>query len=221
VTTVPDDDGWLLRDLAAAPVMAILRGDAADALVEPALALLDGGIRLVEVSLTTPGACGAIEQIRDRAPAGARMGAGTVGTAGPVADVAAAGGEFVVTPALADSLAAAVRRGLPVAAGAFSPTEVLAARQTGADVVKLFPASFLGAGYLAALRGPFPDIPLMAVGGVGIAETAAFLRAGAVAVGVGGPLLGGALRDGDLDALRERARAYLRAATEATTTGAA
>lgn len=212
---MPDDDSWLRSELAAARVMAILRGDDADALVEPALALLETGIRFLEISLTTPGACGAIERVRNRAPAGARVGAGTVLSVSDVADVVAAGAEFVVTPALADSVGEAVRRALPVAAGAFSPTETLAAWQAGASVVKVFPASTLGAGYVAALRAPFPDIPLMAVGGVGRAETSAFLRAGAVAVGVGSPLLGDVLRDGDLAALRQRARGFVAAAADA------
>jgi 2-dehydro-3-deoxyphosphogluconate aldolase/(4S)-4-hydroxy-2-oxoglutarate aldolase len=174
--------------------------------------LLRAGVRHVEVSLTTPGACSAIEQIAAQLPDGARVGAGTVLTLSDVADAAAAGAQFIVTPALAESVAESSRRGLPVAAGAFTPSEVLAARHAGASVVKVFPASTLGADYVAALRAPFPDVPLMAVGGVGISGTRAFLAAGAVAVGVGGPLLGDAATGGDLALLRRRAQAYLEAA---------
>jgi 2-dehydro-3-deoxyphosphogluconate aldolase / (4S)-4-hydroxy-2-oxoglutarate aldolase len=218
-------DGGLLGDLTEVPVMAILRGDHGAALVQPALTLMRAGIRLVEVSLTTPGACAAIEQIAGQLPEAAHVGAGTVLSVDDVADVQAAGASFVVTPAMAESVAESVRRGLPVAAGAFTPSEVLAAHRAGASVVKVFPASSGGPDYLKALRAPFPDVSLMAVGGVGIDEVPAFLRAGAVAVGVGSPLLGTALTDHDLEALTQRARAYLAAAgatrTGATTTGGA
>jgi 2-dehydro-3-deoxyphosphogluconate aldolase / (4S)-4-hydroxy-2-oxoglutarate aldolase len=197
-------------------VMAILRSYDGEALVEPALALFEAGVFLVEVSLTTPGACAAIEQIAARKPEQARIGAGTVLTVADVANVAAAGAQFVVTPALAESVAESVRRGLPVAAGALTPTEVLTAHRAGASVVKIFPASLGGPGYLKALRGPFPDIPLLAVGGIGVEETTQYLRAGARGVGVGSPLVGDAVTGGDLPSLQDRARRYLQAAAEAT-----
>jgi 2-dehydro-3-deoxyphosphogluconate aldolase / (4S)-4-hydroxy-2-oxoglutarate aldolase len=204
-----------LAELDRTRVMAILRSGDGASLVEPALALFAAGIALVEISLTTPGACAAIEQVVARKPAGAQVGAGTVLTASDVADVAAAGAQFIVTPALAESVAESARRDLPVAAGAFTPTEVLTAHRAGASVVKIFPASLGGADYLRALRGPFPDIPLLAVGGVGVTEATQYLRAGACGVGVGSPLVGDALSGGELPALQQRARGYLRAAVEA------
>ncbi|MGN6301242.1 MAG: bifunctional 4-hydroxy-2-oxoglutarate aldolase/2-dehydro-3-deoxy-phosphogluconate aldolase [Angustibacter sp.] len=209
----PRAEGFVAA-VTAAPVMAILRGTDGASLVEPALRLLDAGIALLEISLTTPGACGAIEQVAARAGEGRLVGAGTVLTAADVADVQAAGAQFVVTPALAESVAECVRRDLPVAAGALTPTEVLAAHQQGAAAVKIFPASLGGPAYLKALRDPFPDVALLAVGGVGVAETTAYLRAGAIGVGVGSPLLGDAARGGDLGALGDRARAYLDAVRE-------
>jgi 2-dehydro-3-deoxyphosphogluconate aldolase/(4S)-4-hydroxy-2-oxoglutarate aldolase len=197
-------------DVAAARVMAIIRGRDSRAVVESALALFEEGVSLVEVALTTPGACSAIEEIRARLPRGCGIGAGTVLTDADVADVAAAGAQFVVTPAVAPSIELAVGRGLPVAAGALTPTEAWTAVQRGASVVKLFPASAGGPGYLKALRDPFPDIPFVAVGGVGLADVEAYLRAGAVGVGVGGPLVGDAASaGGDLAGLRERARSYV------------
>jgi len=205
-----------LAEIDRTRVMAILRSGDGTALVEPALALFAAGVTLVEISLTTPGACAAIEQLAARKPDGAQVGAGTVLTAADVADVAAAGAQFVVTPALAESVAESVRRGLPVAAGALTPTEVLTAHRAGASVVKIFPASLGGPGYLAALRGPFPDIPLLAVGGVGVEEATQYLRAGARGVGVGSPLVGDALSGGDLASLQDRARRYLGTAIEAT-----
>ena len=198
--------------LARARVMAIIRGSDCDAAVATALALFDEGVRFVEISLTTPGACEAIEKVRSQLPEGAQIGAGTVLTAADVADVEAAGAQFVVTPAVTPSIALAAGRGLPVAAGALTPTEAFAAVQQGASVVKLFPASIGGPAYLKAVRDPFPHIPFLAVGGVGLEELDGYLAVGALGVGVGSPLVGDAASGGDLAALRERARAYVAAA---------
>jgi 2-dehydro-3-deoxyphosphogluconate aldolase/(4S)-4-hydroxy-2-oxoglutarate aldolase len=201
-----------IAELAAARVLAIIRGTDTAATVAAGKALLEEGVRLVEVSLTTPGAPRAIEAIRSDAPAGSLVGAGTVLTVSDVADVAAAGAQFIVTPAVVESIAEAARRGLPVAAGALTPTEAQAAVRHGASAVKLFPASLGGPAYLKSLRDPFPDIPFVAVGGVGLDEMHAYLAVGAVAVGVGGPLVGDAASGGSLSDLRTRARAYLAAA---------
>jgi len=198
--------------LARARVMAIIRGSDSDAAVATALALFDEGVRFVEISLTTPGACAAIEAVRSRLPEGAQIGAGTVLTAADVADVAAAGAQFVVTPAVTPSISVAAERGLPVAAGALTPTEAFTAVQQGASVVKLFPASIGGPAYLKAVRDPFPHIPFLAVGGVGLEELDGYLAVGALGVGVGSPLVGDAASGGDLASLRERARAYVAAA---------
>ncbi|MFF0370681.1 bifunctional 4-hydroxy-2-oxoglutarate aldolase/2-dehydro-3-deoxy-phosphogluconate aldolase [Micromonospora sp. NPDC005087] len=203
----------LTGELAAARLLGIIRGTDTAASIATGVALLQEGVRIVEVALTTPGALRVIEAIRAAAPVGALVGAGTVLTAADVADVAAAGAHFVVTPAVVDSIPEAVRRGLPVAAGALTPTEAYTAVRMGAAAVKLFPASLGGPAYLRALRDPFPELPLLAVGGVGLAEMPAYLDAGAIAVGVGGPLVGDAASGGDLDALRARARGYLTAAT--------
>ncbi|MEV4839702.1 bifunctional 4-hydroxy-2-oxoglutarate aldolase/2-dehydro-3-deoxy-phosphogluconate aldolase [Nonomuraea sp. NPDC049486] len=197
--------------LADTRLLAIIRGSGGAAAVAAGTALLDEGVRVLEVALTTPGALDAIAAIRAAAPAGTLVGAGTVLTEADVADVAAAGAQFVVTPAVVDSIGAAARRGLPVAAGALTPTEAYTATRMGAAAVKLFPASLGGPAYLKALRDPFPRLPFVAVGGVGLAELPGFLAAGAIAAGVGGPLVGDAASGGDLDALRERARAFLAA----------
>ncbi|MEU5941455.1 bifunctional 4-hydroxy-2-oxoglutarate aldolase/2-dehydro-3-deoxy-phosphogluconate aldolase [Micromonospora sp. NPDC047548] len=205
----------LTADLTATRILAVIRGTDTAAAIATGTALLEEGVRIVEVALTTPGALDAIAAIRSAGPPGALVGAGTVLTAAAVADVAAAGAQFVVTPAVVDSIPEAVRRGLPVAAGAFTPTEAYTAVRMGAAAVKLFPASVGGPAYLKAMRDPFPDIPFVAVGGVGLAELPAYLHAGAIAVGLGGPLVGDAASGGDLDALRARARAYRAAASAA------
>lgn len=201
-----------VEGVAASRVMAIIRGQDTAAAAATALALFEEGIRFVEISLTTPGACKAIEKVRAQLPEGAQIGAGTVLTADDVYAVEAAGAQFVVTPAVTPSIEVAAERGLPVAAGALTPTEAWTAVQRGAAAVKLFPASVGGPGYLKAVRDPFPHIPFLAVGGVGLAELDGYLQVGAIGVGVGSPLIGDAASGGDLAALRERARSYLAAA---------
>ncbi len=201
----------LTAELAATRLLAVIRGTDTAAAIATGTTLLAEGVSIVEVALTTPGACEAIEAIRATAPEGSLVGAGTVLTTADVADVAAAGAQFVVTPAVVESIAESARRGLPVAAGAFTPTEAYTAVRLGASAIKLFPVSVGGPAYLKAVRDPFPDIPFVAVGGVGLADLPGYFAAGAIAVGVGGPLVGDAASGGDLDALRERARAYVAA----------
>lgn len=209
------ESGELREVLASHPVMAIVRGTSAQASLDAGRVLLEEGIRLVEVTLTTPDALATIAALRESAPDSSFVGAGTVLTEEDVEAVARAGGDFVVTPAVVPAVAAAARLGIPCAAGAFTATESYAAWSAGADVVKLFPASAGGPGLLKALRDPFPDIAFMAVGGVGISEARAYLTAGAIGVGVGGPLVGDAASGGSLDALRGRAQAFAAWATDA------
>lgn len=197
-----------LQQLVAARVVGIIRGSDQQAAIDTALTLFDEGLRQVEVTLTTPGALAAIERIRGRAPEGALTGAGTVVSAQDADDASAAGAQFLVTPAVVPSIEAGAVRGLPVLAGAMTPTEAWTAMERGATAVKLFPASSLGPSHLTAVRDPFPRIPFVAVGGVGLEDVQAYLHAGAVAVGVGAPLVGDAASGGDLGALRKRARAY-------------
>ncbi|MEU9021616.1 bifunctional 4-hydroxy-2-oxoglutarate aldolase/2-dehydro-3-deoxy-phosphogluconate aldolase [Actinomadura sp. NPDC048394] len=183
-------------------VVAILRGPDDRHLVRAATVLRDAGLPLVELPLTTPGALRAIERLDG-------VGAGTVRTLQDARDAVGAGAAFLVTPAVVpDAIAYGAEHGVPVYAGALSPTEVLAAHAAGASYVKIFPAGTVGPGYLAALRQPFPDIAFVPTGGVDLAAARAFLAAGAAAVGVGSPLAGDALVTGDLDALHERARVW-------------
>lgn len=198
----------LLAQVIRHRVVAIVRGHDADASVETCLTLVDAGIRLIEVSLTTQHALSVIEQVAARLPADAVLGAGTVLEADDVRRVADAGARYIVTPALGPSLAAALAAGMPVLAGAMTPTEVFEAWRRGATAVKIFPAYTLGPEYLRALREPLPDVPLVAVGGVNAESAVAYLEAGAVGVGVGSPLCGDAPHGGDLSALRQRARAF-------------
>lgn len=192
-------------------LVAIVRGRVGDAALRSVLALADEGVKLIEVSLTTEGALGVIARARGELGPHAVLGAGTVLTARDARDAHAAGAAFIVTPGLGAGVDEAIRLGLPTLAGVLTPSEVIAARAAGAAAVKLFPAAQAGGpGYLKALRAPFPDVAFVPVGGVDSDSGRAYLQAGAVAVGVGRPLVGDAADGGDLDALRRRARAYLR-----------
>lgn len=199
----------LLAGIRKARLVAIVRGNDGGAAAGAALAALEEGFRFVEIALTTPGALEAIREVRSAAPEGCIVGAGTVLTAKDVHDVADAGGQFTVTPALADSIDESARLGIPVLAGAMTPSEAFEAMNRGATAVKLFPASVGGPGYLQALRDPFPQIPFIAVGGVGLGEAVGYWEAGAIAVGLGGPLFGDAGSGGDLAPVRERARGFV------------
>lgn len=198
-----------LQGLGNARLVGIVRGTSGQAAADAAMALIEEGFSYVEVALTTPDALAAIARIRAFAPESCFVGAGTVLTARDVHDVAAAGGQFIVTPALAESIEAGAGLGMPVLAGAMTPSEAHGAMTRGATAVKLFPASLGGPSYLKALRDPFPRTPFIAVGGVGLKEAPAFWEAGAIAVGPGSPLVGDAASGGDLNALRGRARAFV------------
>jgi 2-dehydro-3-deoxyphosphogluconate aldolase / (4S)-4-hydroxy-2-oxoglutarate aldolase len=192
-------------------LVAIVRGRDADASVRTCLALAEEGVRLIEVSLTTKDALLVIETVASRLDGETALGAGTVLTPEDVTRVRDSGATYVVTPALAPSIEVARSVGLPILAGALTPSEVAQAVERGAAAVKVFPASVFGSSYLRALRDPFPEVPLVPVGGVGIEDVPAYLAAGATGVGVGSPLCGDGPHGGDIDALRRRARAFLAA----------
>lgn len=195
--------------LAEARLLAIIRGADAAAAIAAGSTLIEAGVRYLEVSLVTVNAGDVIRALVDVSAGRAQIGAGTVLTAADVETAAAAGARFIVTPAISESLAASVERSLPVLAGALTPTECVAAMAQGAAAVKLFPASAGGPDYLSALRDPLPGTPFVPVGGVGAETALEYLRRGAIAVGVGSPLLGDAVSGGDLNALIERAERYL------------
>lgn len=200
--------------LAARRLMAIVRGGDADAALRTVLALAEEGVDLVEVSLSGTDALTVIERARHALGPDALLGAGTVLSADDAHAAHRAGATFVVTPGLGDGVRAARDLGLPVLAGVLTPTDVIAARALGAEALKLFPAApFGGADYLKALRGPFPDVPFVPVGGIDEAAAHACLTA-ATAVGVGSPLVGDAADGGSLAALRDRARAFCAIAEE-------
>jgi len=194
--------------LAEERLLAILRGPDQARLFDCLRVLAEEGVRVVEVSLTSSGAIDVLAAATAELGDVLVLGAGTVRTEQQVLDVRAAGATFVVTPAAGAGADAAYRTGLPVLAGALTPSEVWAAHERGAAAVKLFPASLGGPAYLRALRDPFPEVPLVPVGGVDAEAAAGYLEAGAIAVGVGSPLLGDAVTGGDLAGLAARARCF-------------
>ncbi|MFF4048629.1 bifunctional 4-hydroxy-2-oxoglutarate aldolase/2-dehydro-3-deoxy-phosphogluconate aldolase [Streptomyces chartreusis] len=204
--------------LATHRLIAIVRGDDADAALRTVLALVEEGVELVEVSLSGKDALSVIERARHALGPEHPLGAGTVLTADDARAAHRAGADFAVTPGLGDGVVTAQELGMPVLAGVVTPTEVVAARALGVAALKIFPiAQFGGAAYLKALRGPFPDAPFVPVGGVDEAAARACLAAGALAVGVGSPLIGDAADGGSITALRERARRFRTVVAEAAT----
>ncbi|WP_222722265.1 bifunctional 4-hydroxy-2-oxoglutarate aldolase/2-dehydro-3-deoxy-phosphogluconate aldolase [Actinomadura alba] len=199
----------LLELLETQRILAIVRGNDPAAALRSIEVLVDEGITLMEVSLSGADALRVIRKAAASLGAGVHLGAGTVLTAEDAAAAQDAGATFIVTPGLGAGVGAAVRLGLPVLAGALTPSEVIAAVAQGVDAVKLFPASSGGVPYLRALRGPFPTVPFVPVGGVDLDSVEAYLDAGALAVGVGSPLLGDAPDGGDLSGLRHRIKAAL------------
>jgi len=198
----------VLAGITAAKVVAVIRIKDAARLAQVAAALQRGGVGVLEVTMTVPGAVEIIrEMARAKAP-GTLIGAGTVLDAGTATDVIAAGADFVVSPITDPETVRACRdAGVLVAPGAFTPTEIVAAWRGGADIVKVFPATSLGPQFFRDLRGPLPHIRLMPTGGVTLENAAEFLAAGAAAVGIGTALVDAkAVEAGDWEALEARAR---------------
>jgi 2-dehydro-3-deoxyphosphogluconate aldolase/(4S)-4-hydroxy-2-oxoglutarate aldolase len=180
-------------------------------------ALAEGGIRALEITMTVPGAVELIRQLAPTLPAGFIFGAGTVLDADTVHQVVDAGARFIVSPVFRrEVIAACQAREVASMPGCFSPTEILDAWDASADVVKVFPATALGPGYLKDVRAPLPQVKLMPTGGVTVENAGDWIRAGAVAVGVGSSLLDTtAIADGNFGVLRtnaERMIANVRAA---------
>lgn len=208
----------LTATLAMHRLVAIVRGDDPDAALRTVLGLVEEGVELIEVSLSGKDALAVIERARHALGPDRPLGAGTVLTADDARAAHRAGADFAVTPGLGDGVTTAQELGMPVLAGVLTPTEIIAARAQRVAALKVFPiAQSGGAAYLKALRGPFPDAAFVAVGGVDETVARACLAAGAVAVGVGSPLVGDAADGGSITALRERARLFRTAVAQAAT----
>jgi len=171
-------------------------------------AIADGGIRALEITMTVPGAVELIRDLAPKLPEGFILGAGTVLDAETVARCADAGARYVVSPVFRRSVIDACKaRDLAAMPGCFTPTEILDAWDAGADIVKVFPATTLGPSYLKDVRAPLPQVKLMPTGGVTVENAGEWIKAGAVAVGVGSALLDAqAIAGGQYHVLEEKAR---------------
>jgi 2-dehydro-3-deoxyphosphogluconate aldolase/(4S)-4-hydroxy-2-oxoglutarate aldolase len=200
-----------IRDVGIVPVV---RAESAEEAWRAIEAIRAGGVAILEITMTVPGAVQLIEAVARRVGAEAVVGAGTVLDAETARACIQAGARFVVSPALSPETIACCRRyGVAVMPGALTPTEVVAAWQAGADLVKVFPCGAVGgAGYIRALKAPLPQVDLVPTGGVSLDTAAAFIKAGAAALGVGADLVDlGALRQGRAEVLTERARQFVEA----------
>lgn len=174
--------------IAQRKVVAIVRAQEAAVAESVGDAVIEAGLDVLEVPLTTPDALGAIERLTRRHPQ-ALIGAGTVLDATSARLAILAGARFLVSPSLhADVLATGHRYGAAVLPGVQTPTEVMQALEAGADLIKLFPADEHTPGYVKAIRAALPQAPIVPTGGVDAANARAWLDAGAVALGVGGTL---------------------------------
>lgn len=198
------------------PIIAVLRARDAgdyDAVID---VLAENGVRSVELTLSTPNTFEHLPALVKRGGADVEIGLGTITTVDEAQRAIDAGARYLVTPITKlDIVALAVRNGIPVFPGGLTPTELFSAWEAGATAVKIFPAQTVGPQYGSHLRGPFPELRFVPSGGITLADIPLWLRAGATAVSLGGPLIGDALKGGSLTELAERTRVAVEVAGEA------
>jgi 2-dehydro-3-deoxyphosphogluconate aldolase/(4S)-4-hydroxy-2-oxoglutarate aldolase len=194
-------------------IIAILRADSSEHLVAIAGALYEGGVKAVEITMTTPNALQIISDVVAQFAGRILMGVGTVLDPETCRAAILAGAEFVVTPVTKpDVIRLANRYGKPIASGAFTPTEALLGYESGADFIKLFPADHVGPSYVKTILAPLPMLQIIPTGGVTPETAGDYIRAGCVALGAGSTLVSKeAMKTGDLKAITKRAEEFVRA----------
>ena len=197
-----------MRRIEACGIVAIIRANSANELIDAAAAIHAGGVNVIEVTMTTPNALQVISDVSSAYGDSILVGAGSVLDAETARAVMLAGAEFIVSPVTrADVIDICNRYGKGVIPGAFTPTEILTAWEAGADYVKVFPSSGVGASYIKDVKAPLPHIPLVPTGGINAENAAEFISAGATALGVGSSLVNNQLIEaGQFEALTERAK---------------
>jgi 2-dehydro-3-deoxyphosphogluconate aldolase/(4S)-4-hydroxy-2-oxoglutarate aldolase len=201
----------VLKSLREIGLVPVLRAESEEQALALASAIADGGVTVLEVTMTVPGAIRLMGRLAKERP-DILIGAGTVLDAETARMCILEGAEFVVSPALKlSTIDMCHRYGVAVLPGALTPTEIVTAWEAGADVVKVFPASALGgAKYLKSVKAPLPQVELIPTGGVSLATAAEFLEAGAFALGVGADLVNPkAIAEGHPETITENARQYL------------
>jgi 2-dehydro-3-deoxyphosphogluconate aldolase/(4S)-4-hydroxy-2-oxoglutarate aldolase len=212
----------VLRRIAALGLVPVVRAQSADEAMRAIDAICEGGVNVLEITMTVPGAISVMEAVVARFGTDVIVGAGTVLDAETARACILAGAQFIVSPALdLGTLAICRRYAVAVMPGALTPTEVVTAWTAGADVVKVFPCGALGgASYIKSLKAPLPQIDLVPTGGVSLTTAADFIKAGAFALGVGADLVDvHAIRAGNAALVTERAREFLRIVQEARSGG--
>jgi len=210
------DDVW--QQIMEVGIVPVVRASTPEHAIMAAEAVRAGGIPIVEVTMTVPGALGVIERLVRSLGSEVLVGAGTVLDEDTARLCIDAGAEFIVSPGLdLETVEAAQRAGKLVMAGGLTPTEIIAAWKAGADFVKVFPCGSVGGPkYIRALRGPLPQVPLVPTGGVNLETAADFIRAGSTALGVGSELVHAeALKSGHAQLITETARKFLAIIKEA------
>lgn len=193
-------------------LIPVVRAESSDIAMRAIDAIKEGGISVLEITMTVPGAIRVIEEVARRFGEDAIVGAGTVLDSETARACILAGAQFIVSPALdLDTISCCRRYSIPVMPGAMTPSEVVTAWKAGADFVKVFPANAVGgASYIKALKAPLPQIQLVPTGGVSLKTAADFIKAGAAALGVGADLVDtAALRAGEDKVITERARQFI------------
>jgi 2-dehydro-3-deoxyphosphogluconate aldolase/(4S)-4-hydroxy-2-oxoglutarate aldolase len=200
--------GAVANELETAGVVAVIRVSDPSKVGEVVGALVDGGVKAMEVTMTVPGAVELIRRLAPTLPDGFLLGAGTVTDAETARQVIDAGARFVVSPVYRPGVVAATRAaGAASLPGCLTPTEILEAWDSGADIVKVFPATTFGPGYLKDVRAPLPHVKLMPTGGVTVDNAGDWISAGAVAVGIGAALIDKAsVEQSRFDVIVERAK---------------
>ena len=199
-------------------MIPVVRATTAEEAMRAIDAIREGGISVLEITMTVPGAVKLIEEVAKRYGEDALVGAGTVLDPETATACIESGAKFVVSPALNPETIACCRRlDVAVMPGALTPTEVVQAWNAGADFVKVFPAGAVGGpSYLKSLKAPLPQIELVPTGGVSLKTAADFIRAGAAALGVGADLVDiKAIREGQAALITERAKQFIEIVREA------
>lgn len=207
-----------IKRIAEVGIVPVVRAPSPKHALQAAEAVLAGGIPIVEVTMTVPGAIEVIAQLAKSMAPEVLVGAGTVLDAEVAQRCIDAGAEFLVSPGFdLATVRLANTRGILVMAGALTPTEVITAWKAGSDFVKIFPCGAVGgAKYIRALKGPLPQVPMVPTGGVNLETAADFIHAGAEALGIGGELVSpAALKSGDIGGIVEAARKYVAIVCEA------
>lgn len=208
----------IMQHIAEIGVIPVVRAESADIALRAIDAIQAGGISVLEITMTVPGAIRIIEEVAQKLGSKAVVGAGTVLDEVTARQCILAGAQFIVSPALnLHTISCCHRYGIVVIPGAMTPTEVVTASSAGADWVKVFPAGALGGpSYIKALKAPLPHIQLVPTGGVSLKTAADFILAGAIALGVGTDLVDTkALRDGEDRLITQRARQFVEVVKEA------